>query len=141
MSEGQIMCIVTNIYLLLSVQVMQVLACSHMMVEKPSLLKRLNMTSITTSFLTSDSTLRLYNSVFYTLIFPLITTLQGTPFSAFCMMFFSSTKQYIFGLKTTNSVIRGLLCLSLKMGPGSYLLKLKNDESKANLLLSISCSL
>ena len=70
MSEGQIMCIVTNIYLLLSVQVMQVLACSHMMVEKPSLLKRLNMTSITTSFLTSDSTLRLYNSVFYTLIFP-----------------------------------------------------------------------
>lgn len=141
MSEGQIMCIVTNIYLLLSVQVMQVLACSHMMVEKPSLLKRLNMTSITTSFLTSDSTLRLYNSVFYTLIFPLITTLQGTPFSVFCMMFFSSTKQYILGLKTTNSMIRGLLCLSLKMGPGSYLLKLKNDESKANLLLSISCSL
>ena len=38
----------------------------------------------------------------------------------------------------TNSVMRCPLCLSLKMGPGSFLLKLRNDSNEGNLLLSTS---
>ena len=42
--------------------------------------------------------------------------------------------------KPTNSVMRCPLCSFLKMGPGCFLLKLRNDSNEGNLLLSTSCS-
>ena len=109
--------------------------------SKAWLLIRLKLPSITASPFFSVSTTRLYKSMFFTLIlFPSITTLRGTPFAALCTTCFSSTRQYIFGLSPTSSVMRCQLCSSLKMGSGNFLLKLRNDSSEGNLLLSTSCS-
>ena len=74
------------------------------------------------------------------ILLPLITTFRGTSFAIFCITCFSSMRQYILGLKPTNSVIRCPLCSSLKIGPGSFLLKLRKDESEGNLLLPTHCS-
>ena len=83
----------------------------------------------------SASRTRLHKSMFFTIIlFPSVTTLRGTPFAALCITGFSSTRQYIFGLTPTNSVIRCPLFSSLKMGPGNFLLKLMNDPNEGNLL-------
>ena len=96
------------------------LVCSFVVISNPWLLMRLKLPSITASPFFSASRTRLYKSMFFTLILsPSITTLRGTPFAALCITCFSSTKQYIFGLSPTNSVMRCPLCSSLKMGPGN----------------------
>ena len=101
---------------------------------------RLKVPSITASFILSATRARLYKSVFFTLIlYPSITTFRGTPLAALYTTFVSSTRQYILGLSPTNSVMRCPLCSSLKMGPSSFLLKLRKDESEGNLLLSTFC--
>ena len=131
----------SKIHRLLSVQVMNVLVCSFVLILKAWLLMRLKLPSITASSFFSASTTRLYKSMFFTLILsPSITTLRGTPFAALCTTCFSSTNQYIFGLSPTNSVMRCPLCSSLNMGPGNFLLKLRNDSNEGNLFLSTSCS-
>ena len=78
--------------------------------------------------------------ILHTRCLPSITTLRGTPFAASCTTCFSFTRHYIFGLSPTNSVIQCMLCSSLKMGPGNFLLKMRNDSNERNLLLSTSCS-
>ena len=79
--------------------------------------------SLPSSFFSASRT-RLYSSMFFTLILsPSITTLRGTPFAALCTTCFSSTRQYIFGLSPTNSVMRCPLCSSLKMGTRQLLVK------------------
>ena len=45
-----------------------------------------------------------------------------------------------FRSEPTNSVMRCPLCSSLKMDPGNYMLKLRNDSNEGNWLLSTSCS-
>ena len=71
-------------------------------------------------FPSASSTL-LYKSVFFMLILsPSIITFCGTPFAALCTTCFSSTRQYIWGLSPTNSVMRYPLCSSLKMGPDNF---------------------
>ena len=54
---------------------------------------------------------------------------------ALCITSFSSTKQCILNLSLTNSVMQLAWCLSLTMGPKSFLLKLKMDKSEENLFL------
>ena len=130
----------TRAYPLLSMQVMSILVCSIVLIANHWLLMCLKLPSITTSFLLSVSKTRLYKSMFFTLILlPSIPTFHGKPFAALCITLFSSTRQYILDLSPTNSVIRCQLCSPLKMGPGSFLLKLRKDVSEGNLLLSTSC--
>ena len=124
-----------------TVQIMSVLVRYFVVILNPWLLICLKLPSITASPFFSASRTRLYNSMFFTFILsPSITTLRGTPFAALCITCFSSTKHYIFGLSPTNSVMRCSLCSSLNMGPGNFLLKLRNDSNEGNLLLSTSCS-
>ena len=111
------------------------------LIAKPWFLIRLKLPSMTASPFFSASRTRLYRSMFFMLILsPSITTFRGTLFAALCITCFSSTRPHILGLSITNSVIRCPLCSSLNIGPGSLLLKLRNDKSEGSLLLSTSCS-
>ena len=132
--------LLSKIHLLLFVHVMNVLVCSFVLISNSWLLMRLKVPSIIASFLLSASRTCLYRSMFFTLnLSQSIITFRGTPFAALCTTFFSSIRQYILGLSHTNSVMRCPLCSSLKIGPGSFLLKLRKDKSVGNLLLSTSC--
>ena len=119
---------------------MRVLVCSFVMISNPWLLIRLKLPSMSASPFFSASSTRLYKLMLFTLILsPSIATFRGIPFAALCTTCLLSTRQYIFGLSNTNSVMRCPLCSSLKMGPGSFLLKLRKDENEGNLLLYTFC--
>ena len=76
--------------------------------------------------------------VFYNHPFSIDHDIARNSFAALCNKCFSSTRQYIFGLSPTNSVMRCPLCSSYKMRLGNFLLKLRNDSNEGNLLLSTS---
>ena len=131
----------SQIHLLLSLHVISVLVCSIVLIVNAWLLIRLNVPSITASFLFSASSTRLYNSIFFTFILlPSIITLRGIPFAALWITSFSSIRQYILGLSSTNSMIQWPLYSSLKMGPGNFLLKLIDSFNEWDEYLSIRYS-
>ena len=97
---------------------------------------RFKLSSMITSPFILASTTRLYKSMFFTLILsPSITKFRGILFVALCTTFFSSTRQFILGLKPTNSVMRCPLCSPLKMGPRQFLVEVEKRGRRRELAL------
>ena len=105
----------SSIHRLLSVPVMSIFICSNVLIVKFWLLMRLKAHQ-SPHHLDLLPLVYLYNSIFFTFVFvPSITTFRRTPFVPFYTTFFLSIRQYIFGLRSTNSVKRWPLCSSFKI--------------------------
>ena len=115
------------------------LVCSFLLKTNSWSIMPLKIPMINTFCLISHTYKFLQIDVFTYILSLSTTTLCGIIFAELCVTSFSLIKQNILNLSHINSMMRYPLCLSLKIGPGSFLLKMRNNQSDGNVLISTSC--